>query len=368
MKPEISVFIPVYRESTLLPKMLDDLLDQDVEKEIFVIIDEPSENSLQIVKKFGGEVRFILNWERVGKVNALNDAVKKSSGFILLFLDSDVEVPSESHFLKRIVEEMKDVDVLDIKKEVVKESFLSRMTYYEYVGFNVSGWLMAKLMKKGPAVNGAAFAVKRSVFNFIGGFRKVMSEDLDFATRAFLKGYRFSYLEDVNVYCHVKSSWGDWIKQRRRWTIGAALWIREWGRALLKRCAGKLHALIPLLFLLFPSSAILILNLFLPRLLIYSMISILFLFLAVKFNFALPVLLLTHLGLNFVENLSISLSMFLIFALSYFLFSRKLAFQFRIHEFLFYYFFYSLLNILLVIVGIIEVFALKKRTVSDWKT
>jgi len=368
MKPKISVFIPVYRESEWLPKILDSLINEDVEKEVFVIIDEPSENSFHIAEKFRGEVRFILNGERIGKVNALNEAVKESSGSILLFLDADIEVPCNSQLLKKILKEMNDVDVLDVKKEVVKESLLSKMTYYEYVGFNVSGWSMAKLVKKSPGVNGAAFAVKRNVFDSIGGFRRVVSEDLDFATRASLNGYRFGYLEDVKVYCHVKSSWKDWIKQRRRWTVGAALWIREWWRALLKSYARKLHILIPLLFLLFPSSAILILNLYLPKLLAYNMISILFLFLAVKFNFMLPVLLLTHLSLNFVENLSLTLLIFLTFTLPYYLFSRRLRLQFTFHEFLLYYFFYSLLSVLLTVIGMIEVFVLKKRTVPGWKT
>ena len=368
MKSGISVFIPVYRESKLLPEILTNLIRQKVEKEILVIIDEPSNDSLGMVEKFSGDVRFILNGERVGKVNALNESVKVSSGSILLFLDADIEVPHDPHFLEKIMEGMRDADILDIKKEVVKESFLAKMTYYEYVGFNIGAWLLAKLVKKCPAVNGAAFAMRRDVFDSIGGFRKVVSEDLDIATRVFLKDYRFGYLKEVEVHNHVKSSWEGWIEQRRRWTIGAALWFKEWAKALVKSSAKKLHIFIPLLFLLFPSSAILILNLFLPRLLVYNLISVLFLFLAVKFNFVLPILLLTHLSLNFIENLSISLVIFLIFTLLFFLFSRKLAFKFKLHEFLLYYFFYSLLSILLVIVGLIEVFILNRQIVPEWKT
>jgi cellulose synthase/poly-beta-1,6-N-acetylglucosamine synthase-like glycosyltransferase len=38
--PDISIFIPVYKESTELGYTLDNLLAQDVEKEIFVTVDE----------------------------------------------------------------------------------------------------------------------------------------------------------------------------------------------------------------------------------------------------------------------------------------------------------------------------------------
>ncbi|MBU3902448.1 MAG: glycosyltransferase, partial [Candidatus Thermoplasmatota archaeon] len=61
MKPLISVLIPVYKESKLLSAMLYKLISQDAQKEIFVIIDEPSEESIKISKSFKDDVRFILN-------------------------------------------------------------------------------------------------------------------------------------------------------------------------------------------------------------------------------------------------------------------------------------------------------------------
>ena len=94
---EISIFIPVYRESRLLPKILKTLLNQKVEKEIFVIIDEPTKNSMKVYQKFGKKVNFILHEKRVGKVNALNKAVKLSSGKILLFLDQKDNQFQQTH-------------------------------------------------------------------------------------------------------------------------------------------------------------------------------------------------------------------------------------------------------------------------------
>ena len=366
--PEISVFIPVYKDSIFLSQTLTVLTDQNVNKEIVVIVDEPSDDSLDIAEQFNGRVRFVINRERVGKVDALNSAVEldSSNSPILLFLDADTELPQDGTFLQHVIEKMKETDLLDIRKEVVRESFLSKLTYYEYVGFNVCTYLLAK-SGGSPAVNGAAFAIKRSVFNSLSGFRNVVSEDLDIATRAYLDDYRFGYMNDVTVYNHVKSTWKDWIIQRRRWTIGAALWVGEWHKQLLKKASKHPKLYIFAIFLLFPSSVVLISNVFFPHLLIYDTLALVFLLLPLKFSILLPVLLLTHVSLNMIENLAVSLLTFFVFAVAMVTFSRKLGFAFRIHEFLLFYCFYSLLCTGLMITGFVRVFVLRRYEVRDWK-
>jgi glycosyltransferase involved in cell wall biosynthesis len=112
---DISVFIPVYREAEQLANILKKLVLQDVAKEIFVTIDAPSEQFLERIKQFSG-VKLLINEERIGKANALNKSVKLSSGKVLLFLDADIELPDDPDFLKKIIEEMKHTDILDIKK------------------------------------------------------------------------------------------------------------------------------------------------------------------------------------------------------------------------------------------------------------
>lgn len=233
---DISIFIPVYRESNQLACMLKEMSSQNVTKEIFVTVDEPTDDFSEKIKQFeNGSVKFIINKIRVGKANALNNAVKLSSGKVLLFLDSDIEIPNDPDYLRKIVMEMQHADVLDIKKKVAKgKSFLSRMAYYEYFTFNISAWLASRYMHKCPAVNGAAFAIKRETFEKVGGFHKVVAEDIDIATRAFMEDSSFAYTAEVEVKNVVYSEWRKWFRQRRRWAIGQALWLKYWYRDLAK--------------------------------------------------------------------------------------------------------------------------------------
>ncbi|MEM2280818.1 MAG: glycosyltransferase, partial [Candidatus Bathyarchaeia archaeon] len=86
VRPTVSIFIPVYEGSELLEPLLEKLTEGVCSGlEIFVIIDKPNKESLKVVERFGGKARFLLNGERRGKVEALNSAVKLSSGEILVF-------------------------------------------------------------------------------------------------------------------------------------------------------------------------------------------------------------------------------------------------------------------------------------------
>jgi len=367
---DISIFIPVYKESNQLASMLNKLSSQNVAKEIFVAVDEPTRDFSEKIKQLENDnIKFIVNKERVGKANALNSAAKLSSGKVLLFLDSDVEISDDSDFLRKIIMEMQLVDVLDIKKEVAKgKSFLSKMAYYEYFTFNINTWLSSRYMHKCPAVNGAAFAINREMFEKIGGFHQAVAEDIDIATRAFLVDSSFAYTTDAEVKNVVYSEWGKWFRQRRRWAIGQALWMEHWYRDLAKKFI-KPQVFLPGLFFLYPSVAILFLSVLVPNFWMYNSLLVFSLFLSVRFNILLPVFLVSLATANLLKILIIALSSFGLTATVFYGFSRKLGFtEMKLHELFVYYFFYSNIWLAIIIFGHIQVFAFGKKVAPDWRT
>lgn len=367
---DISIFVPVYKESKQLEGMLDNLCSQNVSKEIFVTVDAPTEDFAREIKRLEREnVKFIINPDRGGKSNALNNTFPLSTGKVLLFLDSDVGIPNDPDYLRKIVMEMQRNDVLDIKKRVVKDkSFLSRMAYYEYLTFNISSWLASRYMHKCPAVNGAAFAIKRETFEKVGGFRKVVAEDIDIATRAFLADSSFAYSHDVEVQNVVHGNWKSWFTQRRRWAIGQALWLKDWYKQLVRRFIKKPQVFLPGLFFLYPSVTVFFLSAVVPSLWMYNSLLVFSLFLSVKFNIALPIFLVSLATADILKVLLISFSGFAITAVVFYGFGRKLGFrEIKLHELFVYYFFYSSVWMAIIIAGHIQVLFGKKAG-PDWKT
>ncbi len=368
---DVSIFIPVYQESNQLAGMLNELCSQNVSKEIFVTVDQPTDDFQEEIKQLENEnVQFIINKERTGKATALNSAVKLSSGKVLLFLDSDIGLTNDPDYLRKIIMEMQHTDILDIKKKVTKNSsFLSKMAYYEYLTFNISSWLASRYMHKCPAVNGAAFSIKREMFEKIHGFRKVVPEDIDLATRAFLEDSSFAYTTDVEVKNEVHVDWKKWLTQRRRWSIGQALWLKDWYKQLARHFIKKPQIFLPSLFFLYPSVVVLFLSAFVPSLWMYNSLLVFSLFLSVKFNIALPLFLMSLGTADAIKILIISLSGFAFSAGVFYGFSRKLGFnQIKLHELFVYYFFYSTIWMVLLIVGHIQVFVLGKKAGPGWKT
>ena len=367
---DISVFIPVYKESNQLSGMIKELLSQSESKEIFVIVDEPTPEFSEKIKEFQDEqIKLFVNAERKGKANALNEAVGLASGKVLLFLDSDVQVASDPDFLKKIIMEMQMTDVLDIKKEVSKgKSFLSRMAYYEYFTFNVSAWLSSRYMNKCPCVNGAAFAIKKETFEKVGGFHKVVAEDIDLATRVFLQDGSFAYTKDVEVKNVVYSDWSRWFKQRRRWAIGQGLWTVDWYQDLIKKFVKKPQVFLPSLFFLYPTIAIFLVSALMPSFWMYNSLLVFSLFLSVKFNLMLPVFLVSLATASLLKILAIMLLGFALTAVTFYGLSRKIGFrEMKLHELFVYYFFYSNLYIAIQIIGFFQVIVLRKKSGPGWK-
>ena len=369
-KKTVSVFIPVFRESILLKPLLENLIkDPYPHKEIICIIDEPTQKSLETVEKFKSKVRFIVNGHRKGKVNALNEAYTFSTGEILLFLDGDCKLPdSPQSFLEKVVDEIRDVEILDIRKKTLRNSLIAKLTYYDYFCHSIGNYIFSKTIGRCIAFNGAAFAIKRYAFDMLGGFRRVLSEDSDLAIRSFLKGFKFKLSENVEVYTQVPPSLKEWYVQRRRWGIGAALWIREYYKTLAKIVVEHPKTLFSSMFAVAPSLTFLLLNILPPTFSYENFIVLLLTIAATKLSFLIPsayVALITLLLLKNVLPLAIS---FTIVIPLYWWASKKLNYTFNPIEFSLYYFFLSPLWLLIVIISLIRSFLIKNDTLkADWK-
>ena len=363
---KISVFIPVYEGSDLLDDLLEELINDSYEnKEIFVTIDKPDEKSLQIAKKYENKANFTLNEPRRGKVDALNGAVKISKGEILVFLDADVKFDSKGS-LAMIQREMRGVDILDVKKKITRDSFIARMVNYEYVSSNFANYLCSQLIRRCFGINGAAFAIKRQTFEEIGGFSKTVSEDLDIAVKTLLKGKQFRYTDKVEVYTKAPADWRSWFAQRKRWGIGAGLWIKDHWRELLKYVAKYPQAAIPSIVVLFPTLIPMVLNFIFSNFLGCKIFDFVLLFLATRFSFLIPFLFSASMILVLFTSLVNFLTSFLLFSALFYLASRKLKLHFNFLEFLMYYFFYQPFAFFTLIVGMITPFLSSKYKV-DWK-
>ena len=222
--PKISIIFPIYKKSKYLEiniqKILEDPYPNDL-KEIIISIDSPEGdflNKLIELKNKYKNITLVISKDRRGKVSATNDAVKISSGEILFFFDSDVIIDYIN--INGIVEELKEYDIIEFYKEIIKKGWLGYLMFIEFSSyFDIIDPILNKT-KKPLFLNGSGFATKRSVWNNVEGYSKVYVEDVDFAMKAGKKGYKYYMSKDIKLLIEPLKSLRQWIEQRKRWSFG----------------------------------------------------------------------------------------------------------------------------------------------------
>ena len=222
--PKISIIFPIYKKSkylqTNIEKILKDPYPNNL-KEIIISIDSPEDyflNKLMELKNKYSNITLVISKDRRGKVSATNDAVRISSGEILFFFDSDTIINYIN--IKGIVEELKEYDIIEFYKEIIRKGWLGYLMFIEFSSyFDIIDPILNKT-KKPLFLNGSGFATKKSVWNDVGGYSRVYVEDVDFAMKAGKKGYKYYMSKDIKLLIEPLKSLRQWIEQRKRWSFG----------------------------------------------------------------------------------------------------------------------------------------------------
>ena len=365
---KLAIVVPVYQE----PKFLIDITGKILanryrDKQIVAVVDGSMTLEIQeAVDALGTSIAVLFPNEHLGKAGALNLAAQSLSADILLFLDNDILLPDDPEFLSVLAVKMESCDIVEMPKEVLVKSLYSSMIGYEYQSLALACLTFSKLAGRSPGIIGSAFAVKKALFDRMGGFRKVVHEDGDFGARAFRLKAKYSYDFRLKVKTSMPDTFSEWVVQRKRWTLINVLWFKENFLHLLGS-AFKQPALIPTLGLLALPSVISLLLFLLLNLLNLSFITPVFFMVGQPFQFAAGIFFWLSYHELFSQGLLSTTLGFLATFVLYLGFSLK--FHFRFHPFTFALF-YFLYTPLLVAVNLV-MFATQFRSAKlklDWKT
>jgi cellulose synthase/poly-beta-1,6-N-acetylglucosamine synthase-like glycosyltransferase len=367
---DISIIIAVYKKSYLLGQLIKRLVNQLSEKgEIIIIADEPNQETLRILKKYDSDIKYFINKKRKGKVHALNFAAKKAKGNILLFLDADVKIEDDK-FVETVVKEIEDASILKVKIKAITNSLLSRLVSIDYYNMYLSQKLASKFNTQ-FGLNGICLAIKRDVFFKLKGFKKTITEDIDFGLRASIADINVKHSNNLELYTQSPSTWKGWYIQRKRWAIGGSICILDH----LKYILLKPKIWIPILIMAYPSIIYLLISMILPDYFIYKLISLVFSLLV----FALPVGIISPILFTLSFGIVIAKAAFLAF-ITFVIWSAIILFSFKklqwgnikLYDLPIYYFVYSMMWLLISYLCFIKVCMARIRKkeikLEDWIT
>ena len=223
---KLSIIIVNYNVKYFLKQCLHSVLEaiEDIDAEVFVVDNNSSDGSVEMLKEKFPSVKLIENKENTGFAKANNQAIREASGEYILLLNPDTLVESET--FRKSVQFMDDHDdagalgvkMLNGKGEFLPESKrglpLPNVAFYKIFG-------LAKLFPKSKkfgsyhltylahdkthaveVLSGAFMMLRKSVLDKIGYLDEdyfMYGEDIDLSYRIIQNGYKNYYYPETKI-------------------------------------------------------------------------------------------------------------------------------------------------------------------------
>ena len=234
--PFTTVVIAARNEQNNLPSLLDDLVNQKIDKNKFEVIvanDRSVDNTEEIINEYSNKYKFIKaihiikKAEMAPKKYALENAIKKSKGEIILATDADCRVSNDwATSMASLVNQTNKV-VIGYSKISGQNSLIHEIQKIDFLGIMAAngGLLTNGIVCSGSGQN---LGYKKKDFFDIGGFEEVKhresGDDMYIVQKiSKMKGAIFNYDKDSFVTTLPKNSLPSYINQRIRWSSNSKL-------------------------------------------------------------------------------------------------------------------------------------------------
>jgi len=200
VQPEISIIIPLYNCARTIEAVLKAVYDNDdVSKEVIVIDDLSTDNTLELVEKYPCTVIHLT--EKSGPSIARNRGAMEAKSDILMFVDSDAVI--EKGVLRKILNRFKE-NPLNACVSGVFEKVKNHSTFFaKYRDLQLHYWHQSSSGSASVFILTAG-AIRKEIFFEIGAFDKKFGEAAEIED--FEIGHRisekYSMITDQNIKFH----------------------------------------------------------------------------------------------------------------------------------------------------------------------
>lgn len=239
--PSFSVILPVTNEEKVMSRLLEAVsqLTYPVDKLEVVIVDDCSfDGTAEVCRKFTASHSNFKYFQRnvsLGKANALNYGLKKSSGEIIAVFDAD-NVP-DKEVLSRAAKHFNDSEIVAVQGRTNSINAQENMLT-QFIAYEDAVWCQAFLRGKEALglfvhLRGCCEFIRKNILDSLGGFNEnFLAEDIEISTRLIEQGYRIKYAPDIFTWQENPANIKGFIKQRIRWYRGYIEVALKYGKLL----------------------------------------------------------------------------------------------------------------------------------------
>lgn len=202
-KPKFSIIVPVYNRIDEVRDLMDSLDKQTLKNFEVILVEDGSTEPCEVVIDEYPDVnaRYFYK-ENEGRSIARNYGLDRAEGDYFIFFDSDCVIPSDYFEILTRELEKSPTDCFG-GPDAAHESFsdTQKAINYSMTSFLTTGGIRGgkvSLEKFVPRTFNMGFS--REVYDKVGGFREMFSEDIDMSTRIRNVGFKVSLIHPAFVY------------------------------------------------------------------------------------------------------------------------------------------------------------------------
>lgn len=195
-KPYISVVIPAYNEEKYIGETLKSVIAQDFPKDNYEIVVVDNNSDDQTAKAAGSFRVRVVECKTKGVSAARQAGAEASRGEIIVFTDADTTVGKD--WLNQLSKQFEDRGIAAVTGTAGFDK-AGRVNNLIAKGF--PAFMRLQFIFGRKALNGFNCAIRKTVFDKIGGFNTnlVSAEDVDLGIRASKEG-KVVFVPEIKVY------------------------------------------------------------------------------------------------------------------------------------------------------------------------
>jgi len=215
--PRFSIIIPVYNRPGEIDDLLESLASQTVKNfEVVITEDGSTVPCRDVCDRYAGkiDIKYFMQ-ENNGRSPARNNSMANASGDYFVFFDSDCVIPP-TYFAT--LSDALDSCPLDCfgGPDAAHESFsdTQKAINFAMTSFLTTGGIRggkASMEKFTPRTFNMGFS--RQVYEKVGGFREMFSEDIDMSKRIEAAGFKTGLIRQCPVYHKRRLNLGKFFRQ-----------------------------------------------------------------------------------------------------------------------------------------------------------
>ncbi len=216
--PRFSVIVPVYNRPDEVRDLLDSLLKQTSRDFEVIIVEDgstiPCRMQCEQASAQGLDVKYFYK-DNEGRSIARNYGIERAAGDYFIFFDSDCVIPPEYFAIVARELDKHPVDCFG-GPDAAHSSFSStqKAINYTMTSFLTTGGIRGgkvSLEKFTPRSFNMGYS--RNVWESVGGFREMFSEDIDMSTRIRQGGFTLSLIPEAKVWHKRRVDFGKFLRQ-----------------------------------------------------------------------------------------------------------------------------------------------------------